>query len=487
MAEQGNAADQEEQPKTREEIAADFMKLLNEERPTVEHLQLGPALAENLIDNDAEFAEFKGPLRKFIYKARDILRAPQSRMIKSDWAYLAAILNINLDQLCPAIPGPNKTAEKKAESATPAHGKFLATLRRAKATSHTFHSIVPELTNSLREEMPPALAEKFAQGEWTKVTDVTGPTSILDDVMKVDQESEASRKLDAAWSTLAAAMQHLAPEDVVEDADKALTAVKAKLIAPLREAGVPQGEVASLLAISILPQIRHHLMARADALGDGEQERQLAAVMDSVGMSSADIVEASPWTTLLEALKLDELAENRLERHKARKRRGDITTPNPQASDVFDTFHALIGTCSVPAGWKDTLSRGGNCPLHTLAPGLCPAGAHCTAKHPRGDDATHAWNGLRKVFPELLLNTARSNIIRAASALTATGAYVDDALPARAPRYGGSGGGGGGKGGNKRKGKGGGAQSAPEKDAKPAAAAASASAPPASTKPSPSK
>jgi len=413
-------------PPTREQTEQELLQVLQETTPTLADMDKGAKLAGMLIDKTAEFGDkFQGPIAQFIFRARKAFNKPEAQEQRDEWKFLCGLISVDISSLTASQDSKttSKTTDKKpSESATPAHGKFIASLRTARATSHTYHSLISDLAE-IREQLPIALAAKFAQGEWTKMPDLSEPTSLLVDIMRMDQTSSSSRKLDAAWTTFASAMIHLAPKDSRPAAKAVARAVKCDVISTLREAGVTQDKVAELLAISVIPQIRHHLLACS---GESEDEaaEQLAAVMDSIGVSGDKLAASNPWVDMEQRLKLEQLADTHVKRHRANAMRGDAVEPAAKESDPYDQILALVGKCHLPVNWRATLDETRFCPMHTLAPGLCPSGDQCALTHAHGGLAHKAWSTLIRIFPELLLVRTRQAIMQAAAGMAATGSHV---------------------------------------------------------------
>ena len=389
------AQEQPEQPvaqPTREQTEEELLQVLQKTTPTLADMDDGAKLAGILIDKTADFGtKFRGPIAQFIFRARKTFNKPEAHEQRDDWKFLCGLISMDISSLTSnqdSKETSKMTDKTPSDAATPAHGKFIASLRKAKATDHTYHSLVSEL-DEIREQMPITLAAKFAQGEWIKTPDLSEPASLLADIMRVDQNSSSSRKLDAAWTAFASAMVHLAPKHSRPAAKAVARAVKCDIIAPLREAGVSQDKVAELLAISVIPQIRHHLLACSEEDED-EAAEQLAAVMDSIGVSGAKLSVSNPWDGMEQRLKLEQLADTHLKRHRANTLRGDAVEPAAKECDPYDQILALVGKCHLPVNWRATLDETRFCPMHTLAPGLCPSGDQCALTHAHGSLAHKA-------------------------------------------------------------------------------------------------
>ena len=420
--------------RTPAEDAADLTTLLQKVNPTVDDTIRAAELCTSQLTNLAEFVNaFAGPATVFLFRARRTLENPEAERARKDWTFLGGLLKIDVS-ICkaPAVEQREmlRPAAKTAPEAVPSYGKFLASLRAAGTSNAHYHELVGALSEN-SDTMTPIVAAKLAKGEWYCENDTTKPRSILEDLAAADEDNDDSRKLDAAWVSFAAALEQLAPPDAKSHAKMLAYAVLYDFIHPVRSSGVSQGKVYELMATSVIPHIKHRLLANSHNDGS-EDAAQVQHLAEQLGVDTPELQAAKTWENLSSSLQLDTLAKRQLDkRARARAMPGQAQAAEPH-EDEYSLILGLVGKCYLPHGWRNRLKSGGRCPVHTLAPGLCPKRSSCKMNHPSGEALTRAWDALTDEFPLSLLLAARDSITSAAAELAAMGVMAQPPMYASA-------------------------------------------------------
>ena len=414
----GNAADGPEE----QSLLARLAELLKLTDPSPDQVAAITILVGELVGEPAEIVSpFVPKIKRFVFRCAALLRTPAASKLRSDWAFLGKALGSDFEPLWKS--GQERhvaAAAKSAPETTQSKGKFMAALRNSGATDLEYHTYIAR-TAVMRDRLPAPHAQQIAQGNWYNEKELAAPTSIINEIMLADTTTPASHKLEIAWQTFVDALTILAKPEDAQFTHEIHRQGTVELINPLRAAGVSQKDIAELIAAEVVTQIRHHLELPAGESAD-DDGNDLMAIAHQLGDENAIVgAKPSPWSTLIDSLDYTTVCERRLKLHNQTTARIGVVERMEADFDPMDHFLGFIGHSYASPGWRARLKSYNNCPMWTLAPGMCPARGACKMRHPTGDSHQTAWKQLNSEFQPALLEASRQMILHAAAQLTALG------------------------------------------------------------------